>query len=285
MIVQRILVWLAAGLVVCGATWNAQAESPPCEYLKVRANTANVSKEPRADSVFIDLLDKGDVVCVTRSQKVSDTDLAYIPFKLSPPGKHTRVEGWVDRAILQKASPDEITAATGEAAPQTATEEGSASPSPEPTASAPPPRSAAPASHQASPDVDVATPEKAAPQTATNQPSQKPSAKAPSAQAATTGSKDEVVHYSKPIQFAPYPVAGNSIEQLAAGIPLFPPFDGLDKSQWQKNCANCHKWDRHTLCEQGARYVKNSQLIMRHPHPYGGGFKNALMEWSKSGCL
>ncbi len=284
MITQRFLVCLAVGALAWGAPWRAEAQTPACEYLKVRANTANVSKEPRPDSIFIDLLDKGDIVCVTRNQKAADTDLAYIPFKLSTPGKRAPVDGWVDRAVLQAASPDEVAAATGEAAPQTATENASGHPSTEPSASTPSVQAAGPSSEQASRD-DGAT---SAPQTAktreSGNPSAGPIASAPAPKAAARGSPDEVLRYSKPIQSAPYPVAGNSIEQLAAGIPIFPPFEGLDKSQWQKNCSNCHKWDRNTLCEQGARYVKNPQLIVRHPHPYGGGFKGALMEWSKSGC-
>jgi hypothetical protein len=238
MIRQRILVCLAVGLLTCGALWRAEAQAPACQYFKVRANTANVSKEPRADSIFIDLLDKGDIVCVTRNQKAADTDLAYIRHKLSAPGKHTTVEGWVDRVVLQQLSPDEVAAATGEAAP--------------PTAEAAPGRN--------------------------------PTASTPSAQPTAPGPQDEGLRYSKPIPFGPFPVVGNSIEQLAAGIPVFPPFEGLDDSQWKKSCSNCHKWDRNTLCAQGTSYVKNPKLVVRHPHPYGGGFKEALMEWAKGGC-
>lgn len=241
MIRQRVLVCLAVGVLTCGALWRAEAQAPACQYFKVRANTANVSKEPRADSIFIDLLDKGDIVCVTRNQKAADVDLAYIPYKLSTPGKHATVEGWVDRAVLQQLSADEVAAATGEAAPQIA---GAG---------------------------------------ASRNPSAGPSASTPSAQATAPGSQDEVLRYSKPIPFGPYPVVGNSIEQLAAGIPLFPPLEGLPENLWKKSCSNCHKWDRNSLCAQGTTYVKNPQLTMRQSHPYSG-FKQALMEWAKSGC-
>ena len=50
-----------------------------------------------------------------------------------------------------------------------------------------------------------------------------------------------------------------------------------------KNCAACHKWDRQTLCEQGASYAKNPRYALRISHPYGG-FSSALMQWAKSGC-
>jgi hypothetical protein len=234
---------MAVGVLTCGGVlWRAEAQAPACQYFKVRANTANVSKEPRADSIFIDLLDKGDVVCVTRNQKAADVDLAYIPYKLSSPGKHTTVEGWVDRAVLQQLSADDVAAATGEAPPQIA---GAG---------------------------------------AGRNPSAGPAPSTPSAQATGQGSQDDVLRYSKPIPYGPYPVIGNSIEQLASGIPLFPPLEGLPENLWKKSCSNCHKWDRNTLCAQGTTYVKNPQLTMRHSHPYGGGFKQALMEWAKSGC-
>ena len=62
------------------------------------------------------------------------------------------------------------------------------------------------------------------------------------------------------------------------------PIDGLEETVWKKNCSNCHKWERQSLCEQGASYAKNPRFALRHPHPYGGGFKAALMQWAKAGC-
>jgi hypothetical protein len=79
-------------------------------------------------------------------------------------------------------------------------------------------------------------------------------------------------------------VQGQSIEQLARGIPQFPPFEGLPENTWKKNCQSCHQWDRQALCEQGASYAKNPRSALRHPHPFGGAYKAALMRWAKSGC-
>ena len=75
-----------------------------------------------------------------------------------------------------------------------------------------------------------------------------------------------------------------SLEQLVQGVPLFPPIEGLDESIWKKNCNACHKWDRRTLCEQGATYIKDPKMALRGSHPYGGPEKVAIMQWAKTGC-
>jgi branched-chain amino acid transport system substrate-binding protein len=95
---------------------------------------------------------------------------------------------------------------------------------------------------------------------------------------------EDILSFENPLSFGPLPVNGHSIKQLADGVPLFPPIEGQDEAVWKKNCATCHKWDRHSLCEQGATYVANPQNVLRLQHPYGGPFKVALMRWSKGGC-
>lgn len=218
----RALAGVLATIAVWGSTAAAQQRAE-CRYYKVSANSLNVSKDARSDAVFVDVLDKGDVVCVSRDQKAAEADWAYVDHKVPKPGDHVPVEGWVALRQLQQLTPAEITALVG-----------------------------APAS--------VA---------------------APAAAAAPAG---DVLRFSQPVPFGPFPVNGTSIEKLAEGIPQFPPFDGLDESQWKKNCLSCHKWDRQALCEQGASYAKNPRNALRHPHPYGGAYKSALMQWAKGGC-
>ena len=94
----------------------------------------------------------------------------------------------------------------------------------------------------------------------------------------------DVVRFSEPITFGPLPVNGHSLEQLIEGIPLFPPIEGLEDSVWKKPCSACHKWDRKTLCAQGAIYAKDPKTEMRTPHPYGGAEKIAMMKWAQGGC-
>ncbi|MES5484558.1 hypothetical protein QMZ05_17515 [Bradyrhizobium sp. INPA03-11B] len=214
---------LAAGSSVAFWGWTARAQDQACRYYKVQAGSLNISKEPRGDAVFIDVLDSGEVVCVTRTEKAGDRDWVYIAQKYPKPNEHVAVEGWTNPRLLQEMSPAEAAAATG----------------------APPP------------------------------------APAPAAAAAPA---DDTLRFTQPIPEGPFPVQGQSIEQLARGIPQFPPIEGLPEEVWKKSCQSCHQWDRQALCEQGASYAKNPRSALRHPHPYGGAYKAALMRWAKSGC-
>ena len=112
-----------------------------------------------------------------------------------------------------------------------------------------------------------------------------PPATAPSAASkSAAATSEDILRFEQPVPFGPFPVNGNTIKQLADSIPLFPPIEGQDQALWKKNCSTCHKWDRQTLCQQGANYAANPQTILRLQHPFGGSFKAALMRWSKSGC-
>ncbi len=100
----------------------------------------------------------------------------------------------------------------------------------------------------------------------------------------TASYPEDVVRFEEPIPFGPYPVVGSTIRKLSDSIPLFPPVDGQPESLWQKNCSSCHKWDRQTLCQQGASYLANPRNVLRQKHPFGGSYKVALMRWSKNDC-
>jgi hypothetical protein len=110
-----------------------------------------------------------------------------------------------------------------------------------------------------------------------------PAAAAPAA--AAPAATEEIVRFNEPLTSGPYPVKGQSLEQLMlTGIPQFPPIEGLDEALWKKQCTSCHKWDQRTLCEQAASYVKNPKSALRGSHPYGGAEKVAMMQWAKTGC-
>lgn len=95
---------------------------------------------------------------------------------------------------------------------------------------------------------------------------------------------EDVLRFNQPVPFGPFPVNGKTIKELAEGIPLFPPIEGLEESIWKKECSACHKWNQARLCDQGKTYAKDAKFILRHPHPYGGTYKIALMRWAASGC-
>ncbi len=214
----RILVLAASiGLVT---SWGmsrfaeAQAPVPSCRYFSVQAPSANVSKEPRGDAAIIDVLNHGDMLCVTQQQKDGAREWVFVAQKVLKPDNRQTVDGWVNARTLQPVQGPEAENLSKPPAP----------------------------------------------------PLESP------------------LKFDEPIGIGPFPVNGKSIEQLARDVPLFPPIEGLDEAVWKKNCTACHVWDRRALCEQGASYAKNPKSAMRHPHPYGGAYKLALLQWAKSGC-
>lgn len=94
----------------------------------------------------------------------------------------------------------------------------------------------------------------------------------------------DAVKFSEPITSGAYPVIGHSLAELIAGVPLFPPIEGLEESAWKKTCNNCHKWDKQTLCVQAGVYAKDPKAALRIKHPYGGPEKVAMMKWAEGGC-
>ena len=81
-------------------------------------------------------------------------------------------------------------------------------------------------------------------------------------------------------------VIGKSIEQLAAGTPLYPPVEGLPESYWKdQQCSNCHVWTKDALCAQAKFYLGlNAQRSLAKEHPYGGSFKRNLKVWAAGDC-
>jgi hypothetical protein len=233
---SKILLGAAFGVCVAAALHASitVAQEPACRFLKIQSDNVDISKEPRGDSTYIDVLDTGDIVCATRDEKTDGRDWVFITYKLTKPaGQRKPVNGWANPKLMQPAAPAELATAQG-------------TPTPPPAAPAPAPSAAAPS---------------------------------------TAPADQKIVKFSDPIPFGPVAVAGKTLEQLAAGTsPLFPPLEGIPEALWKKPCATCHNWSKETLCEQGARYVKEPALAFRNQHPYGGPMKVTLLEWAKQGC-
>jgi hypothetical protein len=224
-ILVRLAICIAASFGVLAAAAGlstARAQEPDCRFFKIATDTLNLFKEPRGASEFVIRLDKNDIVCIGREQKVGDLVWAYIVYKLEKQNQRKAIEGWGIMRALEPATPAELAAARG------------------PLERPPPPAVPVPA--------------------------------------------QDVVRFSEPIPFGPFPVNGHSLEELIAGLPTFPPFEGMEESLWKKRCSSCHQWDRQSLCAQAATYVKNPKAALRIPHPYGGPEKTAMMKWAQGGC-
>jgi len=79
---------------------------------------------------------------------------------------------------------------------------------------------------------------------------------------------------------------GQSLLDLATGVPKFAPANIVPNREWDEvSCGGCHTFDQANLCEQGAYYFNHDEArINRIQHPYGGGFKQKLMQWAEGGC-
>lgn len=111
---------------------------------------------------------------------------------------------------------------------------------------------------------------------------QAPKTAAAKSTAAKSGSGE--LRFDEPVPTGAYPVRGQSLETLAMSVPLNSPIEGLDEELWKKPCASCHQWNRDRLCKQGSSYINAPSDVFRHPHPFGGAYKLALMRWAKAGC-
>jgi hypothetical protein len=91
----------------------AHAQDSNCHYFRVQTESVNIVKEPRGGSDFIDALDKNDIVCVTRDQRVGDESWAFISYKLEKRSQRATVNGWATMRSLQPATLSEVTALSG----------------------------------------------------------------------------------------------------------------------------------------------------------------------------
>jgi len=96
------------------------------------------------------------------------------------------------------------------------------------------------------------------------------------------------VNFTAPLKLGAPEVDGKSLAQLIAGVPAFPPIEGLPPEAWRgKPCATCHQkaWTKATLCEQGRFYLKAGETRrLSVNHPFGHGFSQALQSWAANDC-
>ncbi len=248
---MRKFFWCAlAGVISMAAVPASLSAQEVCTYFQVNTSLLNISKEP-GGGIFIDVLEQGEVACVTKQQQKGGRVWGFITHKLKNPVGTTAVNGWSTLRYMKN-----VTEAEGRAAVAAMTPPAPAAPA----APASPP----PAAKPDAPKVAAAPPAVATPP--------------------ATARPEDKLRFDQPVPFGPFPVNGNSLKELAQKIPLFPPIEGLPAELWKKTCTTCHKWNQDRLCAQGKTYVKSARHVLRHQHPYGGAYKLALMKWSKSGC-
>lgn len=264
---------LAIAVLGAGASLNGghlQAQQA-CQNFELTSILVNVRRDPARPGGYLDVLEKGDVACVTEERKIEDVSWAFIAKKTTEAGAISDVGGWANMRYLTPSDKPE--------GQQTAAAPGAEAPTREPD------KAAASASSPSSAGTADSRPKgEPAPAAATTP--AKPQTPAPrqSASAAPALPPSDTLKFDQPVPFGAYPVQGHTLEELADGEPLFAPIEGLPEELWKKPCATCHKWNKERLCTQGSSYLKAAKYVLRHQHPYGGPYKLALMRWAKSGC-
>ncbi len=110
--VIRIVAFCGIVAAASGAS-AAYAQDSNCHYFRVQTESVNIVKEPRGGSDFIDALDKNDIVCVTRDQRVGEESWAFISYKLEKRSQRATVNGWAMMRSLQPATLSDVTAFSG----------------------------------------------------------------------------------------------------------------------------------------------------------------------------
>jgi hypothetical protein len=263
---------VAASLALGWASLSAGPSSAQdgCSYFELSSILVNVRRDPSRPGGYLDVLEKGDLACVTEQRKIEDTAWAFVRKKTTETGDVSDVGGWANMRYLTPAS-----APASEPAPVRPT------PAPEVRIEPIKPRDSNTTSAAASPSTTAPPPPASTP---TSTPASTPVAPRRQTASAAPVTGSDTLRFDEPVPFGAYPVRGRTLEELAAGEPLFSPIEGLEEELWKKPCATCHKWNKERLCEQGSSYIKAAKYVLRHQHPYGGPYKLALMRWAKSGC-
>jgi len=99
-----------AGLIGGAAVPLGWAAEPVCSFYKVNSSQLNISKEA-GGGIYIDVLEEGEIACVTRQQKTGGRDWGYISYKLQKPKGQASVNGWSTLRYMKKLSAAESKAA------------------------------------------------------------------------------------------------------------------------------------------------------------------------------
>lgn len=149
MLMKSVVAVLLASLIVTMTSIVAQAAGAACTYYKVSTSLLNISKEV-GGGIYIDVLEDGEVACVTKQQKAGSRNWGFISHKLQQSEGSVPVNGWSSLRYMKKLSAEEAKAAGGGAAPAVA----AAAPPPATTSTPKAPAlAAAPAAPAAAKDV------------------------------------------------------------------------------------------------------------------------------------
>lgn len=88
----------------------SQAAGSACTYYKVSTSLLNISKDI-GGGIYIDVLEGGEIACVSNEQKVGSRDWGFISHKIRESDGNIPVNGWSLLRDMKKLSAEEATAA------------------------------------------------------------------------------------------------------------------------------------------------------------------------------
>jgi hypothetical protein len=100
-----------AGLIGGAHIPLGQAAQPDCKLYKVTAPVLDVHKDAEKPGSYIDVLESGNIACVTKDKKIGDRMWGYVEHRLLDGGPVKPVRGWVGLRymVLQPKGSDSAT--------------------------------------------------------------------------------------------------------------------------------------------------------------------------------
>jgi hypothetical protein len=133
---HRAKAMFAAVAMICaafGVTAMHQAQAQACSFYSLNTVLVNIRRDPGKPGGYIDVLERGDIACVTQRRKVGDAQWAFVKSKSAKSGGSSAVGGWARLEFLETAAAPK--AGVGTASSQTP---GGAQPFSPPKATPPP---------------------------------------------------------------------------------------------------------------------------------------------------
>ncbi|MFT5508994.1 MAG: hypothetical protein ACI89J_002071, partial [Hyphomicrobiaceae bacterium] len=99
------LMGLAGAVLALGMQGELTAQ-PACKFYKTTAPILDARADPAKAGGYVDILEKGEVACITQQKKIGRRQWGYVAHKVLKDGATKPIKGWVGLRfmVLQKAS-------------------------------------------------------------------------------------------------------------------------------------------------------------------------------------
>lgn len=95
-----VLAFLVAGLLAVTSSSAISVEDPACKSFELTSYLVNIRKDPEKTGGYIDMLEKGDIACVTEEKVIGEQRWGFVKQKVKEGGAPTDVGGWANFRYL-----------------------------------------------------------------------------------------------------------------------------------------------------------------------------------------